>query len=83
MFVWGKQILTKVDGNLAVIHDSSLLRTTGREGDVEDLTVSEIKKINLESTDETIPTLKEVLDIFENKAPLVIELKPYKNNCKY
>ena len=69
------------DGSLAVIHDSDLLRTTGKEGVIEDLTINDLKNYNLESTKETIPTLREVLNIFEEKTPLVIELKTYKNNC--
>ena len=35
------------DGNLAVIHDSLLKRTTGRDGVVEDLTRGELKDIYL------------------------------------
>ena len=68
------------DGTLAVIHDSTLKRTTGAEGVVEDLTAAELKNYQLEGTRETIPTLRQVLDIFEDKAPLIIELKAYKGN---
>lgn len=67
------------DGNLAVIHDSKLIRTTGCEGRVEDLTTEELKQYHLEGTTETIPTFREVLDIFEGKAPLIIELKAENN----
>ncbi len=70
------------DGTLAVIHDSDLFRTTGAEGIIEDLTSDSLKNYSLEGTDEKIPTLREVLDIFENKTPLVIELKAYKGNHK-
>lgn len=69
------------DGNLAVIHDSSLLRTTGAEGIIEDLNIEDLKKYNLEGTKETIPTFEEVLNLFENRTPLIIELKAYKNNA--
>ncbi len=68
------------DGTLAVIHDSTLKRTTGADGVVEDLTADELKNYQLEGTRETIPTLRQVLDIFEDKAPLIIELKAYKGN---
>ena len=68
------------DDTLAVIHDSTLKRTTGAEGVVEDLTAAELKNYQLEGTRETIPTLRQVLDIFEDKAPLIIELKAYKGN---
>ena len=52
------------DGNLAVIHDSSLERTN----------------YHLEGTQETIPQLQQVLDLFAGKAPLIVELKCYKHN---
>ncbi len=67
------------DGNLAVIHDSKLKRTTGAEGRVEDLTAADLKNYPLEGTEDTIPTFREVLDIFEGKAPLIIELKAENN----
>lgn len=63
------------DGNLAVIHDSALKRTTGAEGRIEDLTVSDLAAYHLEGTDETIPTFEQVLELFAGKAPMIIELK--------
>ena len=68
------------DGNLAVIHDSPLKRTTGAEGIIEDLTTEDLIKYHLEGTEETIPTFKELLDLYEGKAPLIVELKPVKGN---
>ena len=68
------------DGGLAVIHDAKLLRTTGREGVVEDLTTEELKEYFLEGTTETIPTFREVLDTFSGKTPVIIELKPEGGN---
>ncbi|MBO5322173.1 MAG: glycerophosphodiester phosphodiesterase [Clostridia bacterium] len=68
------------DGQLVVIHDYSLERTTGVEGTVEDLTLLEIKKYNLENTNERVPTLEEVLEIFEDKTPIIIELKATNKN---
>ena len=64
------------DGGLAVIHDSKLLRTTGREGVVEDLTTEELKEYFLEGTTEPIPIFRAVLDTFSGGAPASIELKP-------
>ena len=63
------------DGNLAVIHDTSLLRTTGKEGKITDLTTEELANYRLENTEETIPSFRQVLDLFAGKAPLIIELK--------
>ena len=67
------------DGGLAVIHDSVLKRTTGAEGRVEELTTGDLKHYHLEGTEDTIPTFRQVLDIFEGKAPLIIELKAENN----
>lgn len=71
--------LTK-DGNLAVIHDASLLRTAGVDLKIEDLTLKEAQNYSLENTDEKIPSLEEVLALFEGKYPLIIELKSENNN---
>ena len=68
------------DGGLAVIHDSKLLRTTGKEGRVEELTTGQLKDCFLEGTKETIPTFREVLAVFSGKAPVIIELKPENGN---
>jgi len=68
------------DGNLAVIHDSLLKRTTGAEGRIEDLTTGELINYHLENTEETIPTFAQVLDLFDGKAPLIVELKPVGGN---
>lgn len=68
------------DGNLAVIHDSLLNRTTGCAGRIEDLTTEELKEYHLEGTQETIPEFMDVLTLFGGKAPLIVELKPADNN---
>lgn len=68
------------DGNLAVIHDSSLKRTVGQEGKIEDLATKDLSKCFLEGTSETIPTFRQVLDLFDGKAPLIVELKPNGDN---
>lgn len=68
------------DGNLAVIHDSQLDRTTGADGCVEDLTTEQLKKYHLENSDETIPEFRQVLDLFAGQAPLIVELKCERNN---
>lgn len=63
------------DGNLGVMHDSSLLRTTGQEGKMENLTTADLKNYHLNGTEETIPTFRQILELFDGKAPLIIELK--------
>lgn len=68
------------DGNLAVIHDASLKRTAGADVKIEDLTTEELAKYPLEGTWQTIPTFRQVLDLFAGKAPLIVELKPENGN---
>ena len=63
------------DGHLAVIHDSSLLRTAGADVAIEDLTREELAQYRLEESDEQIPLLEDVLALFEGKTPLIVELK--------
>ena len=68
------------DGSLAVIHDSLLLRTTGQDGVVEDLTADRLTEYFLEGTEQTIPLFSQVLELVDGKVPLIVELKTYKGN---
>ncbi len=68
------------DGGLAVIHDAKLLRTTGKEGTVEQLTTADLKNHPLDGTLETIPTFQEVLALYGGRYPLIIELKTVGGN---
>lgn len=68
------------DGNLAVIHDANLKRTTGKEGYIEDLETQDLWQYNLEGTPQVIPTFREVLELFDGKAPLIVEIKVERNN---
>lgn len=80
---WGAELDVHLmkDGNLAVIHDSSLKRTAGADVHIEDLTKAELAKYTLEESRERIPLLKDVLALFEGETPLIIELKPERGNC--
>lgn len=69
------------DGNLAVVHDSSLKRLCGADVRVEDLTADQLEHYPLEGTEERVPLFGQVLDLFENKTPLVIELKAERGNA--
>lgn len=68
------------DGNLAVIHDARLNRTTGQNGIVEDLVTLQLDHYHLEGTTETIPQFGEVLELFKGEVPLIVELKCERNN---
>ena len=67
------------DGGLGVMHDSNRQRTTGCEGKMEDLTVAQLSNYHLQGTEQTIPTLQQVLETIDGKAPLIIELKTDEN----
>lgn len=68
------------DGNLAVIHDASLKRTAGTDVRIEDLTTEQLSQYYLEGTFETIPEFRQVLELFNGEAPLIVELKAVGNN---
>ena len=69
------------DGGLAVIHDSSLKRTAGADVNIEDLTLDQLQNYHLEGTTETIPTFRQVLNLYNGQAPLIIELKAANGNA--
>lgn len=69
--------LTK-DNVLVVFHDSNLKRMTNIDKDLNELTYNKIKKLKLLNTNQTIPTLKEVLNIINGKVILDIEIKDTK-----
>ena len=68
------------DGNLGVMHDSLLNRTTGQAGRIEDLYTQDLKNYRLENTEDTIPKFLDVLTLVDGKVPLIIELKPEDGN---
>ena len=63
------------DKEVMVFHDASLKRMTGRDAEIHELTCAELKTLRLAETEETIPTLREVLELIDGKVPLLIELK--------
>lgn len=69
------------DGNLAVIHDAALKRTTGKEGYIEQVTADQLADLYLEGTQETVPQLCDVLALINGEVPLILELKAEGNNC--
>ena len=73
--------LTK-DEQLIVCHDEDLIRTTGKQGIIEDLTLQEIKDNYRLLDGGEIPTLQQVIDLNNEKVPMVIELKVFRKNYK-
>ena len=68
------------DGEIVVFHDQNLIRLTGKDADIFNLTLSEIKKLSITNTAQKIPTLKEVLDLVNGQVPLLIEFKNQPDN---
>ena len=62
------------DGELAVIHDHTLERTTDGKGAVGKKSMSELKDLDA-GKGETIPRLEEVLDLARGKVGIAIEVK--------
>lgn len=68
-------------GELVVIHDSDVDRTTNGKGMVDKLTLTELKsldagiKFSPKFKNEKIPTLAEVIDTFKGKTIIDIEIK--------
>jgi glycerophosphoryl diester phosphodiesterase len=62
-------------GEAIVFHDYALDRLTDEQGCVADLSIEQARAIRLRSSEETIPTLEEVLHLIDGRAPLLIEVK--------
>ncbi len=63
------------DKVLMVFHDHNLKRMTGKDRIIEKCTYSQLRELKLGSSEETIPTLREVLDLVDDKVPVIIETK--------
>ena len=69
------------DGQVVAIHDPTLLRTTGRDARVDELTLAQIKKLDAgvwkssAYRNERVPTLSEVLATVPSGRRLYVELK--------
>jgi glycerophosphoryl diester phosphodiesterase len=70
------------DGELVVMHDETVDRTTDGTGKIADLTVAELKQLDA-GKGERVPTLREVIAVFQefwaqgSESLLQIELKGY------
>lgn len=76
------------DGELVVIHDPSLKRTTGINKKVREVTLAYIKTLDAgsffgeEFKDEQVPTLAEVFELVDGQVRLNIEIKPTDENIE-
>ena len=69
------------DGEVVLMHDGMIDRTTDGSGSVDDYTLEELKQLDAGSwfgpqfAGEQIPTLEEVLDTYRGKIGILIEIK--------
>lgn len=63
------------DGQLVVFHDDTLKRMCGIDEKTESKTLDELAALTLADTDEHIPSFKEVLELVNGRAPLIVEIK--------
>lgn len=63
------------DGHLVVFHDDDTRRMCGVNGNVEELTLSELQKLYLLGSSERIPSLGEVLSVIDGQVPIILEIK--------
>jgi len=71
------------DDKLVVFHDSNTKRICGQEMVIEQSTLEQLRSLRLCGTEEYIPELHEVLALFENTTPLVVELKTVGGNAAH
>lgn len=63
------------DDKLVVFHDDTLKRMCGIDEKTESKTLAELQALTLGGTEHRIPSFREVLDLVDGRAPLIVELK--------
>ena len=64
------------DGTPVVFHDDTLKRMTNEDGYIKNIKdVKALKKLKLNGSNETIPTLEEALNVIDKKTPIIVEFK--------
>lgn len=63
------------DGVPVVFHDYALQRLTGEKGNIDEYTAAELGEMKIGPSQDTVPTLGELLKIVDGRCGLVIELK--------
>lgn len=75
-----------IDGQVVVIHDTKLNRTSSGKGPVQNMTLHQLRQLDAGSwyssrfRGQKIPTLEDVLQSFGGKIPLLIEMKSSSQN---
>ena len=79
------------DGELIVMHDALLDRTTNGRGAIRDFTLAELKTLNAAATfagsatthPQAIPTLQEVYDLVQGRVQINVEIKTAHDGTRY
>ncbi len=78
------------DGEIIIMHDPNVATTTNGAGQISDLTLAELKKLNAAAknakggvTQQEIPTLAQVLDTVKTKSGIQIEIKLKAGGARY
>lgn len=58
-----------------VVHDENLKRVANISKNIIDMTFEELNKVTLFNSNETIPTLSQVLKLIDGKLPVIVEIK--------
>lgn len=69
------------DGQIVVMHDHTVRRTTDGIGRVDDLTLGELKRFH-EKNGESIPTLQHVIDVLKNHRKMMLDIKDHAAESK-
>lgn len=64
-----------LDGSAFVFHDPTLERLTSATGKLRHMTTRDLANIRLNGTDESIPSLYEILRLINGRVPVLIELQ--------
>lgn len=62
------------DGEIVIMHDSTVDRTTGGKGTIEEMTLKELKDLDC-GEGEKIPTLQDLIELAKDKIGLQLEIK--------
>jgi glycerophosphoryl diester phosphodiesterase/lysophospholipase L1-like esterase len=63
------------DGELVIMHDGDVSRTTTGQGKVAEMTLAEFKALKLKASGEAPPSLADLVEIFAGRAPFRVEFE--------
>ena len=63
------------DGNIVCIHDRYTKRLLGFPGKISNMSFEEIQKYKVLKSEESVPLLKDVLDLVDSQVPILVEVK--------